>query len=107
MHVELPDASKREVPGHATIADVAASIGRGLAKAALAGKVNGKVVDLYTPVSDNAKVEIVTPKSEAGLDTIRHSTAHLMAMAVQELFPGTQVTIGPVDRQRLLLLLRH
>ncbi|MGA8806280.1 MAG: threonine--tRNA ligase [Thermoanaerobaculia bacterium] len=96
MHVELPDGSKREVPDGATLADVAASIGRGLAKAAIAGKVNGKVVDVYTPVSDNAKIEIVTPKSEAGLDTIRHSTAHLMAMAVQELFPGTQVTIGPV-----------
>jgi threonyl-tRNA synthetase len=96
MHVQLPDGSQREVPDGATVADVAASIGRGLAKAALAGKVNGKVVDVYTPVSDNAKIEIVTPKSEAGLDTIRHSTAHLMAMAVQELFPGTQVTIGPV-----------
>jgi threonyl-tRNA synthetase len=78
------------------VADVAASIGRGLARAAIAGKVNGKVVDVYNPVPDNAKIEIVTPKSEAGLDTIRHSTAHLMAMAVQELFPGTQVTIGPV-----------
>ncbi|MBV8545980.1 MAG: threonine--tRNA ligase [Acidobacteria bacterium] len=96
MQVELPDGSKREVPDGATVADVAASIGRGLAKAAIAGKVNGKVVDVYTPVYDNAKIEIVTPKSEAGLDTIRHSTAHLMAMAVQELFPGTQVTIGPV-----------
>ena len=96
MHVELPDGSKREIPDGATVADVAASIGRGLAKAAIAGKVDGKVVDVYTPVSDNARIEIVTPKSEAGLDTIRHSTAHLMAMAVQELFPGTQVTIGPV-----------
>ena len=96
MQVELPDGSKREIPDGATVADVAASIGKGLARAAIAGKVNGKVVDVYTPVPDNAKVEIVTPKSEAGLDTIRHSTAHLMAMAVQELFPGTQVTIGPV-----------
>jgi len=96
MHVQLPDGSQREVPDGATVADVAASIGRGLAKAAIAGKVNGNVVDVYAPVSDNAKIEIVTPKSEAGLDTIRHSTAHLMAMAVQELFPGTQVTIGPV-----------
>jgi threonyl-tRNA synthetase len=96
MHVELPDGSKREVPEGATVADVAASIGKGLAKAAIAGKINGKVVDVYAPVPDNAKIEIVTPKSEAGLDTIRHSTAHLMAMAVQELFPGTQVTIGPV-----------
>ncbi len=96
MQVELPDGSKREIPDGATVFDVAASIGKGLAKAALAGKVNGKVVDIYAPVPDNAKIEIVTPKSEAGLDTIRHSTAHLMAMAVQELFPGTQVTIGPV-----------
>src|SRR3954464_13222728 len=96
MHVELPDGSKREVPDGATVADVAASIGRGLAKAAIAGKVNGKVVDVHTQVPDSARVEIVTPKSEAGLDTIRHSTAHLMAMAVHELFPGTQVTIGPV-----------
>ena len=96
MHVQLPDGSQKEVQDGATLADVAMSIGKGLAKAALAGKVNGKVVDIYTPVPDNAKIEIITPKSEAGLDTIRHSTAHLMAMAVQELFPGTQVTIGPV-----------
>jgi threonyl-tRNA synthetase len=96
MHVQLPDGSQREVQDGATVADVALSIGKGLAKAALAGKVNGKVVDVYTPVPDNAKIEIITPKSETGLDTIRHSTAHLMAMAVQELFPGTQVTIGPV-----------
>jgi threonyl-tRNA synthetase len=96
MHVQLPDGSQREVPEGATVADVAAAIGRGLAKAAIAGKVNGKVVDVYAPVSDGASIEIVTPKSETGLDTIRHSTAHLMAMAVQELFPGTQVTIGPV-----------
>ncbi|HUP46778.1 MAG TPA: threonine--tRNA ligase [Thermoanaerobaculia bacterium] len=96
MQVQLPDGSYKEVPDNATVADVAAAIGKGLAKAALAGKVNGKVVDLYAPVPDGAKVEIVTPKSELGLDTIRHSTAHLMAHAVQELFPGTQVTIGPV-----------
>ncbi|MDP9359840.1 MAG: threonine--tRNA ligase [Acidobacteriota bacterium] len=96
MHVQLPDGSQREVQDGATVADVASAIGRRLAKDAIAGKVNGKVVDIYTPVPDNARVEIVTPKSEAGLDTIRHSTAHLMAMAVQELFPGTQVTIGPV-----------
>jgi threonyl-tRNA synthetase len=96
MNVQLPDGSMREVPENATVADVAAAIGRRLAKDALAGKVNGKVVDVYTPVPEGAKVEIVTPQSEEGLDTIRHSTAHLMAMAVQELFPGTQVTIGPV-----------
>ena len=96
MNVQLPDGSVREVPDNATVADVAASIGKRLAKDALAGKVNGKVVDVYAPVPDGARVEIVTPKSEEGIDTIRHSTAHLMAHAVQELFPGTQVTIGPV-----------
>ncbi|HEY0141769.1 MAG TPA: threonine--tRNA ligase [Thermoanaerobaculia bacterium] len=96
MNVQLPDGSIREVPENATVADVAAAIGKRLAKDAVAGKVNGKVVDVYTPVPDGAKIEIITAKSEAGIDTIRHSTAHLMAMAVQELFPGTQVTIGPV-----------
>ena len=96
MNVQLPDGSIREVPDGASVADVAASIGKRLAKDAIAGKVNGKTVDVYAKVPDGAKVEIVTPKSEAGIDTIRHSTAHLMAHAVQELFPGTQVTIGPV-----------
>ena len=96
MHVQLPDGSQKEVPENATVADVAAAIGKGLAKAAIAGKIDGKVVDLSAKVPDGAKVEIVTPKSETGIDTIRHSTAHLMAHAVQELFPGTQVTIGPV-----------
>src|SRR5229473_499600 len=96
MQVELPDGSKKDVPDNATVADVAASIGKRLAKDAIAGKVNGKIVDVYSKVPSGAKVEIVTPKTPEGLDTIRHSTAHLMAMAVQELFPGTQVTIGPV-----------
>ncbi|HEX8170237.1 MAG TPA: threonine--tRNA ligase [Thermoanaerobaculia bacterium] len=96
MNVQLPDGSIREVPDNATVADVAASIGKRLARDAIAGKVNGKTVDVYTPVPDGAKVEIITPTTEDGIDTIRHSTAHLMAMAVQELFPGTQVTIGPV-----------
>jgi threonyl-tRNA synthetase len=96
MNVQLPDGSIREVPDNATVADVAAAIGKRLAKDAIAGKVDGKTVDVYATVPDGAKVEIVTAKSEAGIDTIRHSTAHLMAMAVQELHPGTQVTIGPV-----------
>ena len=96
MQVQLPDGSQKEVPDNATVADVAASIGKRLAKDAIAGKVNGKVVDVYAKVPSGARVEIVTPKTPEGLDTIRHSTAHLMAMAVQELFPGTQVTIGPV-----------
>src|SRR6266542_1973729 len=96
MNVELPDGSQRQLPDNATVLDVANAIGKRLAKDAIAGKVDGKVVDVSAKVPDGAKVEIVTPKSEAGLDTIRHSTAHLMAQAVQELFPGTQVTIGPV-----------
>jgi threonyl-tRNA synthetase len=96
MNVQLPDGSRREVPDNATVLEVAGAIGKRLQKDAIAGKVDGKVVDVYANVPDGAKVEIVTPKSAEGLDTIRHSTAHLMAMAVQELFPGTQVTIGPV-----------
>lgn len=96
MFVELPDGSKKEVPNGATVADVAASIGKRLAKDAIAGRVNGRTVDVSAPVEEGAKVEIITPKSDEGRDVIRHSTAHLMAMAVQELYPGTQVTIGPV-----------
>ncbi len=96
MQIYLPDGSTREVSESATVADVAAAIGPRLAKDAVVGKIDGKVVDLYAPVSANAKIEIVTPKTDDGRYVIRHSTAHLMAQAVQELFPGTQVTIGPV-----------
>jgi threonyl-tRNA synthetase len=96
MQVQLPDGSFKEVPEKATVADVAASIGKGLAKAAIAGKIDGKIVDRESPVHDGAKIEIITSKTQDGVDIIRHSTAHLMAEAVQELFPGTQVTIGPV-----------
>jgi threonyl-tRNA synthetase len=96
MNIQLPDGSLREVGDGATVLDVAASIGPRLAKDAIAGRVNGRLVDVYAPVEENACVEIVTTKSDEGVDVIRHSTAHLMAMAVQELFPGTQVTIGPV-----------
>ncbi|HYM60597.1 MAG TPA: threonine--tRNA ligase [Thermoanaerobaculia bacterium] len=96
MNVQLPDGSIKEVAPGASVADVAAAIGKRLAKDAIAGRIDGKIVDLSVKVPDGAKVEIVTPTSSDGLETIRHSTAHLMAMAVQELFPGTQVTIGPV-----------
>lgn len=96
MKVQLPDGSTKELPGGATVADLAASIGPRLAKDAIAGKVNDKPVDLDAPLPDGAKVEVVTPKTDPGRYIIRHSTAHLMAQAVQELFPGTQVTIGPV-----------
>lgn len=96
MKVQLPDGSTKELPGGATVADLAASIGPRLAKDAIAGKVNDKPVDLDAPLPEGAKVEVVTPKTDPGRYIIRHSTAHLMAQAVQELFPGTQVTIGPV-----------
>jgi threonyl-tRNA synthetase len=96
IHITLPDGSKREFPGPVTVAEVAASIGSGLAKAALAGKVDGKVVDTsYQIVADSA-LSIITAKDADGLEVIRHSTAHLLAYAVKELFPDAQVTIGPV-----------
>src|SRR6476620_3488896 len=96
IQVTLPDGSKREYPGPVTVADIAASIGAGLAKAALAGKVDGKVVDTSYTVDRDAPVSIITAKDPDGLDVIRHSTAHLLAYAVKELFPDAQVTIGPV-----------
>lgn len=95
IRVTLPDNSQRELPAGATIADLAGSIGAGLAKAALAGQVNGHLVDLYAPLTDGDAVSIITDKSPAALDIIRHSTSHLMAQAVKELFPAAKVTIGP------------
>jgi threonyl-tRNA synthetase len=96
IQVTLPDGSRRQFPGPVTVAEVAASIGPGLAKAALAGKVDGKVVDTAYQIERDAPVAIVTAKDPEGLDVIRHSTAHLLAYAVKELFPEAQVTIGPV-----------
>ncbi|HEY0885044.1 MAG TPA: threonine--tRNA ligase [Ramlibacter sp.] len=96
IQVTLPDGSQRQFPGPVTVADVAASIGPGLAKAALAGKVDGKVVDTSHTIDHDAPVAIVTAKDPEGVDVIRHSTAHLLAYAVKELFPDAQVTIGPV-----------
>lgn len=93
--VTLPDGSKREYPGAVTVAEVAASIGAGLAKAALAGRVNGKLVDLSTTIAEDADVAIITGRDPEGLEIIRHSSAHLMAQAVKELYPEAQVTIGP------------
>ena len=95
MEIVLPDGTKKTLDAGATVADVAASIGAGLAKAALAGKIDGKLVDLTTPVHDGAAVEIVTAKSPEALHILRHSCAHIMAEAVQELFPGTQIAFGP------------
>ncbi len=94
--ITLPDNSTRSFDSPPTVRDIAASIGAGLAKAAIAGKIDGKLVDLSHPVDHDARVEIVTEKSPEALDIIRHSTAHLLAQAVQRLYPGTQVTIGPV-----------
>lgn len=96
IQITLPDGSRREFAAPVTVAEVAASIGTGLAKAALAGKVDGKLVDLSELISTDANVSIVTGKDAEGLEVIRHSTAHLLAYAVKELFPDAQVTIGPV-----------
>lgn len=93
--ITLPDGSKREFDAPVTVADIAASIGAGLAKAALAGKVDGKLVDLSHVVDADAAISIITGKDPEGLEILRHSTAHLMAQAVKELYPDAQVTIGP------------
>jgi len=94
--VTLPDGSHRDYSSSLTIAEVAADIGAGLAKAALAGKVDGKLVDTSYLIDNDVELAIITDRDEEGLEVIRHSTAHLLAQAVQELFPKAQVTIGPV-----------
>ena len=100
ISIQLPDGSRREYPGPVTVAEVAASIGSGLAKAALAGRVGqgdaARVVDTSYRIDSDTSLAIVTDKDAAGLDVIRHSAAHLLAYAVKELFPDAQVTIGPV-----------
>ena len=94
--VTLPDGSKREFDQAVTVLDVAHSIGSGLAKATLAGKLGDKVVDASTVIDRDTTLQIITAKDEEGVDVIRHSTAHLLAQAVKQLFPEAQVTIGPV-----------
>ena len=100
ISIQLPDGSRREFAGPVTVAEVAASIGSGLAKAAIAGRVGegaaARVVDTSYRIDQDERLAIVTDKDPAGLDVIRHSTAHLLAYAVKELFPEAQVTIGPV-----------
>ncbi len=96
LTLTLPDGSQRQFPGPLTVADVAASIGSGLAKAALGGKVNGELVDTAFLIEQDAQLAIVTAKDPDGLELIRHSSAHLLAYAVKALFPEAQVTIGPV-----------
>ncbi|MCA1925628.1 MAG: threonine--tRNA ligase [Thiobacillus sp.] len=95
VNVTLPDGSVRRFDSAVTVAEVAASIGAGLAKAALAGKVDGRLVDTSHRIEQDATLAIVTAKDAEALDLIRHDAAHVMAQAVQELYPGTQVTIGP------------
>ena len=95
MIVFLPDGSEKELESDATVLDVASSIGAGLARAALAGKIDGKLVDLTAIVPEGATVEIITSKSPEALSLLRHSTAHVMAEAVQSLFPGAQIAYGP------------
>ncbi len=96
INITLPDGSQRPFEHPVSVAEVAASIGPGLAKAALAGKVDGKLVDTSFRIEHDATLEIVTEKHPDALEILRHSTAHLLAQAVQRLFPGAQVTIGPV-----------
>ena len=95
VRITLPDGSVREYDHAPTGEDIARDIGPGLAKAALAVKVNGRLQDLYLPITEDAEVEIITRKSPEALELIRHDAAHILAEAVQELYPGTQVTIGP------------
>lgn len=96
LTITLPDGKTLQFPGPVTVQDVAAKIGAGLAKAALAGRVNEKLVDTSYTITEDARVAIVTDKDAEGLEVIRHSAAHLMAQAVQSIFPHAQVTIGPV-----------
>src|ERR1700704_1211906 len=94
--ITLPDGSQKHFDRAVSVAEVAATIGSGLAKAALAGKIDGTLVDTSALIDRDANLTIVTDKDPDGLEIIRHSTAHLLANAVQELFPDAQVTIGPV-----------
>jgi threonyl-tRNA synthetase len=95
-NITLPDGSVKSFPGPVTVAEVAQSIGAGLARAALAGKVDGRLVDTGFRIEHDARVAVVTDRDPEGLEILRHSTAHLLAHAVKELFPEAQVTIGPV-----------
>ena len=94
--ISLPDGSQRSFESAVTVRDVAASIGPGLAKAALAARIDGRLVDTSCLIESDVALEIVTDKSADALEVIRHSAAHLLAQAVKQLFPSAQVTIGPV-----------
>src|SRR5262245_34271559 len=94
--ITLPDGSQKSFDRPVSVADIAASIGKGLARAALAGEVNGSLVDTSHVVSGDASIRIITARDREGLEILRHSTAHLLAQAVQSIYPKAQVTIGPV-----------
>ncbi|WP_422133191.1 threonine--tRNA ligase [Endozoicomonas sp. ALD040] len=94
--ITLPDGSKREFADAVSVMEVAQDIGPGLAKATLAGRINGELVDASAKITDDSELAIITSRDEEGVEVIRHSTAHLLAMATQDLYPGAQVTIGPV-----------
>src|SRR5439155_15967886 len=95
ISITLPDGSTRDLPSGATASDLATSIGRGLAKAAVAADVDGREVDLATPLTDGARVAIITADSDRGRYVLRHSTAHVLAQAVTQLWPGAKFAIGP------------
>src|SRR5712672_2760704 len=95
-NIRLPDGSIKSFPGPVTVAEVARAIGPGLARAALAGKVDGKLVDTSHRIDRDSELAIITERDNEGVEILRHSTAHLLAYAVKELFPDAQVTIGPV-----------
>ena len=94
--ITLPDGSRREFEQPVTVLEVARSIGAGLARAALAGRVDGRLVDLSHVIAGDAALALITERDAEGLDVIRHSSAHLLAHAVKQLYPAAQVTIGPV-----------
>jgi threonyl-tRNA synthetase len=94
--IKLPDGSERSFEGPVTVAELAEDIGPGLARAAVAGRVDGRLVDTFFSITDDAEVAIITARDDEGLEIIRHSSAHLLAQAVKQLFPKAQVTIGPV-----------
>lgn len=94
--ITLPDGSIKQFDGNTTVMQVAQSIGAGLAKATVAGRVNGQLVDASDPITTDATVEIITPKDDAGVEIIRHSTAHLLGHAVKQLYPDVKMVIGPV-----------
>lgn len=96
VNITLPDGSVRQYESPVTVAHIAASIGSGLAKATVAGKVNGRLVDACDPIIEDAHVQIITPKDEEGVEIIRHSCAHLVGHAVKQLFPQAKMVIGPV-----------